>query len=120
MLDTVRMQTLDFRDICAGNLDNPNQTLIERCNLDETFLQSAVLPFEIATGGMLGLLFWAVISVAVYLKYQNFILAALVGVPVLLTSTIAFPDRADTYITLLLILGIATSVMIVIWRIPRD
>lgn len=120
MLNDIRLQAFDFDEVCAGRIPNVNESLLQTCKLNENFLQQVLIPFELATGGYLSFIFWAVIALAVYAKYHNFILSALVGIPVLTASTVAFPDRAEMYISLLLILGVACAIMFVLWRVPRD
>lgn len=113
------LQLFEFSDVCAGVATNASG-LIENCRLDTEFLQQSLLAFNLVTGGYLGLIFWGVISLAVYLKYGNFIMAALIGVPILMTATLALPEHSDIYVTALLGLGVATTIFIVLWRIPRD
>ena len=120
MLESIRLQSLfDFDDVCAGQAENAT-SLIETCRLDTEFLQSSLIAFNLVTGGMLGVIFWAVIALSVYLKYGNFILSALVGVPILMTAAIALPTHSDIYVGILLALGIAVTIFVVIWKIPRD
>lgn len=117
IIDKISLQSLfNFSDICAGQEGN----IITNCRLDSEFLQSALIPFHLITGGLLTLIFWGTISLAVYLKYHNFIMAAVTGVPVLIVGVIALPQQAYMYVSILMILGVACTIFIILWRVPRD
>jgi len=112
-------QSFDFGTVCAGQVPTGG-SIITQCRFNENFLQQSVLPFQLVLGGYLGMVFWAVICVAVYLKYHNAMISLLVGVPVLLTSALAIPDAAQIYIGLLAASAVAVSLFILWWKIPRD
>lgn len=112
-------QSFDFGTICAGQVQ-PGSTIIEQCRFDERFLQQVLLPFDLVTGGFLGVIFWGVICVAVYLKYHNAMMALLVGVPVLMTAALAIPHQFSIYIGLLAATAVAVSIFILYWKVPRD
>lgn len=108
-----------FDSVCSTGL-NKTDSLLEECHFDTHFLQNAVAPFELITGGMIGFVFWGVIIFGVYIKYQNGLLTMLVGLPVLFGSAIAFPSGFEMYITVGLAAVFATSIYITFWKVPRD
>ena len=119
MLGSLRLQAFEFADTCAGRVGR-NETLIEACRLDTDFVGGALLPFMLVTGGLLPVVFWAVIALSIYVKYHNFVLSALVGIPVLSVAAFALPQYGEIYVSILLILGVAVTIFAVIWRVPRD
>lgn len=124
ILDHTKLQIGDVADIfdstCGAQKISGTDTIIEKCNFDTNFLQAAVQPFELLSGGLLGMIFWVVLAISVYLKYGNALLALLVGVPVIMGSAIIFPDGSDIYLTILISLAVCSSIYIMIWKIPRD
>jgi len=119
LIPEAHAQSFDFGSVCAGQV-NSGQSLLERCRFDESFLQQAILPFEMVTGGFLGMIFWGVICIATYLKYHNAMISLLVGVPILMGSAIAIPSSFEIYIGMLAATAVAVSVFILWWKIPRD
>lgn len=119
-LEIIFLQALfDFTEVCAGNIGD-DETIIEACRFDTEFLQSTLIPFNLVTGGLLPAIFWGVIALAVYIKYHNFILSAMIGVPIMLTASFALPQYAEIYFSILLIIGVAVTIFILIWKVPRD
>lgn len=112
-------QSFDFRDVCGGDV-GPGESILSKCGYDTNFLQASVQPFEMVTGGFLSLIFWGVVTICVYLKYRNSMLALLVGVPVLMVGAIALPQTAETFIVLMAAAAVSVTIFILIWKIPRD
>ena len=113
MLENIRLQF----ETCADVINN--QSLIQNCGLHERYLDAVVLPFALTLGGFLPALFWGVIVGAVYLKYQNGILAALIGVPVLAASSILLPSGANIAIPLMLASVIGIGLYYIVFRAKR-
>jgi len=118
-MDYAHAQSFDFGSVCGGQ-GAPGASILETCGYDTNFLQAAVQPFEMITGGFLGMIFWGVITMCTYLKYRNSMLALLVGVPVLLIGAVALPQTAETFIVLMAAAAVSVTIFILIWKIPRD
>jgi len=123
LLSNIKLQIPDdfgFSRFCGSDTSNSSELVIDKCGFDNTFMQSSLEPFTVITGGLLPVIFWTVISLAVYIKYKNAMLAMLVGIPIMLTATFAIPQHAEMYVTIITAGEIATTIFILIWKIPRD
>ena len=112
----MNIMIVQLQVICSEITDG---SLLSNCSMYERFLNAALLPFEYITGGYISAIFWGVIVGAVYLKYHSSILAALVGIPVLLISSIVLPSGAEVAIPLLIITTIAVAIYYIVYRMPR-
>jgi len=118
MIPKAHAQT-GFDSWCGANVPD-GSSLLQQCRFDENFLQQAILPFEAMTGGFLSMIFWGVITMVIYLKYHNSMLALLAGSPVLVMGAVALPEGAAKYITMMAAGAVCVTIFIMWWKIPRD
>lgn len=108
---------INFTDTCAGMLEG---NFLTNCGLNDNFILNSLYIFNLITGGYLPLVFWGVIVGASYLKYHNFVMSGMISAIIFSSTMIFFPTPAEQFFTLLMATGIAVSVFIMIWKIPRD
>lgn len=115
---TLQASARDIRaDFCAGNTTG---SIIENCNLNTNFLGASISPFMLASGGYLPLIFWGVLSMAIYLKYRNYLYPSIVACVTMIGTGLWLPDAVQTYLYLGLGTAFAVVVFSLLWRIPRD
>ena len=105
-----------LQTLCTQNVTG---SLVKNCKLDTQFLDSALLPYDYILGGVFAILFWATIVGAVYIRYRNGPMAALLGITVAFTGSLVIPNAFYIMITLMMGLMIATSLYYILRRAPR-
>ena len=90
------------------------------CGADGDFVDFALLPWEWITGGWFSVILVSMFVLISYVKYQNFMYPALIGVMFIPISYALFPQTWLQYVLVLLAVGIGGLVITMLLRNTRE
>lgn len=81
------------------------------CGITEDYLETALMPWEYATGGNFSMLLASLFILMTYIKYQKVVYPILIGIVFLPISYFLFPDSFIVFAVLMAFIGVG----ILIW-----